>query len=109
MKPFDYPTFVLNVRQRHKIYNISENRKIYLSELITSDEKRLDLRVWKDGAPTGAGLFLSLPMARLLCKLINEYLESEPKPAPAPEQDPAPGPRYSLSELGFNPWQNTRD
>lgn len=92
-----YPPFVKNARKIKSVCDIGHGQEICLSEVRTvNEERRLDIRVWKDGEPMRSGFFLTMEKARILCDLIGEYLNTPEAPA---------DPKYqTLSQLGFNPW-----
>ncbi len=92
-----YPPFVTSTRKIKKVCDIGHDQEIYLSEVRTKyGERRLDIRIWKDGEPMRNGFFLTMEKARILYDLIGEYMNTPEAPA---------DPKYqTLSQLGFNPW-----
>jgi len=77
---YHYPKWVTSV-QKIELLNMNPTFQLFASELTIlyhgRISKRFDLRLWKNGEPTCAGVYFSLRTARLLRDDLDQFIKEQ--------------------------------
>ena len=100
---FSYPAYIVEQTKGEQI-NSSQNKPVYISLLKTDRGYTIfDIRLWRDGEPTGCGVYIQDAEAALkLLNALKDYIAEGGEKGPRRERSS----RESITDvLGYNPFE----